>query len=243
MSKIVSLIFAAWFGLILLVAETSPSISNNSFDKNQKTHFDGEKFVNPEMNERHGFSDMFAWKWGLKKDTVRYQYPVPENPQLPTLKEVNLQKIAQPPADSIYITWIGHATFLIQWDGINILTDPMFSKRASPVSFAGPKRLIPPALSLEELPEINMIAVSHSHYDHLDAASINFLGNQPHYLLPLGLDNWFEKKGITNYSVYDWHESQAVGDFQIYCMPAQHFSARTLWDRNQSLWCGCRVVR
>lgn len=140
--------------------------------------------------------------------------------------------------DSPQITWVGHSTFLLQIQGRNILTDPIFSTRASPVSFAGPKRLVGLPLSMEELPTIDAVVISHNHYDHLDEASIRALGNEPMYFVPEGLGQWFVDNGIAAERVQElaWWESSEWQNLRISATPSQHWSARSLFDRNQSHW-------
>ena len=140
------------------------------------------------------------------------------------------------------VTWVGHATVLIQHQGINVLTDPMFSDRASPVSFAGPKRITKPALALEELPPVHVVVISHNHYDHLDAATVRALGDGPVYYVPLGLRRWFQWRGVDSERVVemDWWDERdhASGErsLRVTATPSQHFSGRSLTDRNDTLW-------
>jgi N-acyl-phosphatidylethanolamine-hydrolysing phospholipase D len=142
------------------------------------------------------------------------------------------------------VTWVGHATVLLQLDGVNLLTDPQWSDRASPVGFAGPRRVSAPGLRFEDLPPIHAVVISHDHYDHLDVATVRRLAREhrPRFLVPLGLKTWFVEQEITNVDELDWWQSRSVGAVEIICVPAQHFSGRTLWDRNKRLWSGW-VVR
>lgn len=136
------------------------------------------------------------------------------------------------------ITWIGHSTLLIQIEGMNILTDPMWGERASPVSFYGPKRFVKPGLAFEDLPKIDVVLISHDHYDHLDVETIKKLGNKPFYIFPLGLADFFEDLNIKNFQELDWGGEIKFNQMKFICMPAQHFSGRTLFDRNKTLWAG-----
>jgi L-ascorbate metabolism protein UlaG (beta-lactamase superfamily) len=138
------------------------------------------------------------------------------------------------------ITWIGHATLLIQLDGVNVLTDPTWSERASPVSFAGPRRFSAPGLSFEGLPPVHLVLISHDHYDHLDVATVQRLARQhhPRFLVPLGLRAWFADLGIEDVEELDWWDSRTFRGLAVTCVPAQHFSGRSLWDRNRRLWSG-----
>ncbi len=142
------------------------------------------------------------------------------------------------------VTWVGHSTLLIQLDGVNILTDPHWSDRASPVSFAGPRRVTPPGIRFEDLPPIHLVLISHDHYDHLDVATVKRLAeaHRPLFLVPLGLKAWFADLGITQVEELDWWESRSLKGLTLTCLPAQHFSNRTFWDRNRRLWSGWAVA-
>lgn len=136
------------------------------------------------------------------------------------------------------VTWMGHSTFLIQWQQKTILTDPVFSKRASPVSFAGPKRYTEVAMPLAELPDIDIVIISHNHYDHLDEASIKAIGNTAAYVVPSGLKDWFIDAGIESSRVIElqWWQQVSLLGFTITATPSQHWSARRLGDRFKSHW-------
>jgi N-acyl-phosphatidylethanolamine-hydrolysing phospholipase D len=141
------------------------------------------------------------------------------------------------------VTWVGHATLLIQLDGVNILTDPHWSDRASPVSFAGPKRLIPPGLRFEDLPAIHVVLISHDHYDHLDLQTVRQLArmHRPRFLVPLRLQQWLEERDVSNVEELDWWDVRKIEGCVLTCLPVQHFSGRTLWDRNRRLWSGWSI--
>ena len=137
------------------------------------------------------------------------------------------------------ITWIGHSTFLIQYKGISVLTDPIFSDRASPVSFAGPKRLVDLPIAFEELPPVDLVVISHNHYDHLDQATIERLANDTNYALPNGLARWFLQQNVLKEKIaeYSWWESRVYsGNLKVTAMPSQHWSSRSLFDTNQTHW-------
>jgi L-ascorbate metabolism protein UlaG (beta-lactamase superfamily) len=136
------------------------------------------------------------------------------------------------------VTWIGHATVLVQLQGNNLLTDPHWGERASPVSWAGPKRLQPPGLAFESLPPIHVELVSHDHYDHLDLGTVRRLAasHDPVFVVPLGLKGWLEERGISRVVELDWWGVYEHRGLRIVCTPAQHFSQRSLWDSNTRLW-------
>ncbi|HUP96432.1 MAG TPA: MBL fold metallo-hydrolase [Usitatibacter sp.] len=140
------------------------------------------------------------------------------------------------------VTWIGHSAFLLQLGGQNILVDPQFSERASPVAFAGPRRIVPLPIEIAELPRIDVVLTSHNHYDHLDLATVRRLAAQPSgsplFLVPAGLARWFREQGIGRVEEHEWWQSRSAGPVRFTLVPVQHWSKRTLWDDNESLWGG-----
>jgi N-acyl-phosphatidylethanolamine-hydrolysing phospholipase D len=148
-----------------------------------------------------------------------------------------------PPLPSV--TWIGHATALVQAGGLNILTDPIFSERASPVSFLGPRRAQPPGIALDDLPAIDVVVISHNHYDHLDRWSLAQLNERNQgrtlFLVPLGIKPLLAQSGIGHVLEMDWWDVHTEAGVEFHLVPVQHWSARGLGDRNQSLWGGWAV--
>ena len=143
--------------------------------------------------------------------------------------------------DDNYAVWIGHSTFLIKKNGVTILTDPIFSERASPFKNIGPKRLIPPAIPLDAIPHIDIVSVSHNHYDHLDIHSLKKISKkhpEAIFLVPAGDEKLLKRKKINNVYDFDWWESIEHKGFVITFTPVQHWSKRSLFDRNKSLWGG-----
>ena len=142
------------------------------------------------------------------------------------------------------ITWIGHSTLLVQFDGLNFLTDPHWGARASPVSWAGPSRLNPPGLGFEDLPRIDVVIISHDHYDHLDLGTVKRLAetHNPLFIVPLGLKKWFADNGISRVEELDWWQEYEYRSVRFVCVPSQHFSQRTLWDGNTRLWATWAVL-
>jgi L-ascorbate metabolism protein UlaG (beta-lactamase superfamily) len=138
------------------------------------------------------------------------------------------------------VTWVGHSTLLVQLEGVNLLTDPHWNQRASPVNFTGPKRFTEPGLQFEDLPHIDLVVISHDHYDHLDLATVLRLAetHRPRFFVPLGLKEWFRRIGIDDVVELDWWDSSSFKHLTITSAPAQHFSGRTPWDRNRTLWAG-----
>jgi N-acyl-phosphatidylethanolamine-hydrolysing phospholipase D len=142
------------------------------------------------------------------------------------------------------ITWVGHATLLVQVDGINVLTDPQWSERASPVSWGGPRRLSPPGLAFGDLPPIHVVIISHDHYDHLDLSTVKRLAetHDPLFLVPLGMKTWFAENGMNHVEELDWWQEREYQGVKFVCLPAQHFSQRTLWDGNERLWASWAIL-
>jgi L-ascorbate metabolism protein UlaG (beta-lactamase superfamily) len=143
--------------------------------------------------------------------------------------------------DDNYAIWIGHSTFLIKKNGITILTDPIFSERASPFKNIGPKRLIPPAIPLDVIPNIDIVTISHNHYDHLDIDSLKKISKKygnAIFLVPAGDEKLLKRKKIKNVYNFKWWESFDFLGFKFTFTPVQHWSKRSLFDRNKSLWGG-----
>ena len=143
------------------------------------------------------------------------------------------------------VTWIGHATLLVQMDHVSFLTDPIWSDNASPVSFAGPKRFVAPGVALSDLPPIDFVVVSHNHYDHLDLATLRALaerGGETRFLVPLGNGALLRKNGIERVEEFDWGDTTNHADVTITCLPAQHWSKRGLADDQKMLWSSWAVT-
>jgi L-ascorbate metabolism protein UlaG (beta-lactamase superfamily) len=174
------------------------------------------------------------------KDLIRWQ----RNQKKPILSSIDLSdewKLVDFEKSNNFMIWIGHSTFLIKKNNLVILTDPVFSERASPFKRLGPKRLIPPAISLNELPKIDVVTISHNHYDHLDIRSLKKLSKlNPNliFLIPKGDIDIFNKKNFDNVKEFVWWEEISIDDFIFTFTPVQHWSARGLFDRNESLWGG-----
>jgi N-acyl-phosphatidylethanolamine-hydrolysing phospholipase D len=138
-------------------------------------------------------------------------------------------------------TWIGHATTLIQVGGLNVITDPVFCERAFPVQWIGPRRVMPPGLARDTLPPIDAVLLSHNHYDHLDRHTVKWIArNNPlaRWIVPLRVARYIRRWGAKEITELDWWQSAQLGALKVTSTPARHFSARTFWDRNKSLWSG-----
>ena len=199
-------------------------------DIKESDHFDGEKFYNPTITEQFspGIFDLFRLLFSDRAEWPEYV----ENMGIPLLNEK-----LEP--DDINVTFVNHATFLIQFNNMNILTDPVWSERVSPVSCVGPQRVVDPGIKFEDLPKIDVIVISHNHYDHLDIKTIEKLNERfsPMVLIPVGDKELIESIGITNVQELDWWDSvQLNPNASITFTPTQHSSGRGLFDRGESLW-------
>ncbi|XP_056311576.1 N-acyl-phosphatidylethanolamine-hydrolyzing phospholipase D isoform X2 [Danio aesculapii] len=150
---------------------------------------------------------------------------------------------------SVRATWLGHATVLVEMEGLLILTDPIFSQRASPVAFMGPKRYRDPPCTMEQLPRLDAVVISHTHYDHLDADSVSALnarfGSALHWFVPLGLAEWMQKAGCENVTELDWWVGSRIpghDNVSFFCTPAQHWCKRTPVDDNKILWGSWSII-
>jgi N-acyl-phosphatidylethanolamine-hydrolysing phospholipase D len=143
-------------------------------------------------------------------------------------------------------TWIGHSTVLLQLGGLNVITDPVFSQRASPVQWIGPRRVMDPALPIDALPPLDVILISHNHYDHLDRPAVKRIAAAhpgTTWIVPLGLGAYIRRWGARDIVELDWWQQTVVKGLHVTATPARHFSARRLSDRYRSLWCGFTIER
>ncbi|WP_085316538.1 MBL fold metallo-hydrolase [Derxia lacustris] len=184
---------------------------------------------------------VLAFQWSR----VTRRMPAPTTDITPIVPDLGW---LQPNRSATSATWIGHATVLLQLGGLNVLTDPQFSQRASPVQWLGPRRLVPPALSVEELPPLDVVLISHAHFDHLDEASVKAVAahGNPLFIVPLGIDALLRDWGVTHVQALDWNEQTALdgaaGPVQFDCVPARHWSRRGVFDKDRELWAGWVVT-
>ena len=192
-------------------------------------HFDGRRF----HNEHEGWQSGLAFlRWRMSRHPgywTRYR-EMPPGPPPP----------ARVTGGALRLTFVNHSTTLIQLDGVNILTDPIWSERPSPVPFAGPRRHRPPGIRFADLPKIDLVIVSHNHYDHLDVATLRALQRRdgPRIVTALGNARLMARHGIGGAHDLDWWQAAPAGELVVTCVPARHFSARGLSDRNRNLWSG-----
>ncbi len=194
---------------------------------NRSDHFDGRRYFNP-----NGSNALPLWKVPRMLGTKRTRWPtrVPVEPRIPP----------RAAADEVIVTFIGHASFLIQVGTIGVLVDPVFAERASPVQFAGPRRARAPGIRFDDLPPIALVLLSHNHYDHCDLAALQAVNrlSHPRFVTPLGNRRLLESAGISGVEEVDWWQRAADAALPITLTPAQHFSARGPFDRNRALWGG-----
>ncbi len=152
---------------------------------------------------------------------------------------------AAQPATGLRVTWLGHSTMLLEIDGARVLVDPVWGERASPFSWAGPKRFYAPPLPMDQLPPIDVVVISHDHYDHLDTETVKALSATPaRFVVPLGIGAHLEEWGVEPSKIVelDWWESTTEGALVLTATPARHFSGRWLDDSGQTLWAGWAIV-
>lgn len=214
---------------VLSALSTFLGCSSPRYSGPPSDHFDGQRFKSPYGLEPKGFAALLKWQW--------------EGGRTPWPASVENQGQPNPPSTvaegTVVVTFVNHSTVLLQFAGMNVLTDPMWSERASPFSFAGPRRIRRPGLAFEDLPPIHLVLVSHNHYDHLDLPTLRRLAEKfdPLFLVPLGDGRLVEGIPGLRFREMDWWKEHPVGEnFKVHFLPAQHWSARGLFDRNRSLW-------
>lgn len=194
-------------------------------------HFDGTRFFDPHGAPPKAFTDLLRWQFGGDR-----RVPWPESWPNPAAD--------RPPArvddDSLRLSYVGHASVLLQTRGLNILFDPVWSERVSPVSFAGPRRVNPPGIAFDDLPKIDLVLVSHGHYDHLDVATLSRLQavHAPRVITPLGQDLVMKAHDpAIRAEAHDWGDRVEIGHgVAVHLAPMRHWTARGLFDRNRALW-------
>jgi len=193
-------------------------------------HWDGQRFFNP---TRADGQPVTAVPRMLTEARARW----------PSSVAVDVRKPPPLGDAAAVITFIGHSTFLIQTARGNILTDPMYSERASPVTFAGPRRVRQPAVRFEDLPAISLVLLTHNHYDHCDARTLRTIEQRWHPAVVTALENapLLKSFGLRQIEELDWWQASAHSPVAVTATPAQHFSARTPFDRNRALWCGFMI--
>ena len=250
-----------WFTAVLLASVAIGAIAQETGPrvKTERSH-DPSRFIRAPFVDGHyanlyplplpTIGNLFTWYW-----TSFREGGVPPPPggyeSVPVLRP-DLDYLKANRADTT-VTWVGHSTVLFQLAGVTLLTDPMFSDRASPFAFVGPSRHVRVPFTIAEAPHVDVVLISHNHYDHLDGPSVDALAKQvggpPLFVVPRGIDAWLRQRGITNVVALDWWDAHdlpagASGDHvRITLVPVQHWSARSPTDRFETLWGGHVVER
>lgn len=205
------------------------------YDGPRSDHFDGRVFFNPGGKPPASLSNLLKWQFGGGRAKWPKIWPSPHPPAKPD-KEVS--------GDTLRVTMVGHSTLLVQAEGINLLTDPVWSERVSPLSFAGPKRVNTPGVAFGDLPPIDLVLLSHNHYDHMDVATLRRLkaDHDPLVVTPLGNDAILRKAmPMLRVAARDWGDRVEVGGAVVHVEPVHHWSARGTGDRRMALWSGFAV--
>ena len=191
-------------------------------------HFKNGRFFNPGVS-LPGFPQLLRWITHRKR-----------GPWTTSFRAVAAPPPRSVPGSELRITFVNHSTVLIQTQSLNVLTDPIWSLRASPFSFLGPKRHRQPGIAFDDLPPIHAVLISHNHYDHFDVPTLRRLlaVHRSPIFCPLGLARSLKQIGFREIYELDWWQNQTLPNMRVHCVPAQHFSSRTPFDRNRTLWCG-----
>ncbi len=226
--------------MLLLISAFLMGCATNQYYDPSKPHHTPSGFRNIDFEDgRKGFGDFIKWRWQRmfkdKPAAADYDFGI----------DRSHHAFVKSNTEQATLTWIGHATFLLQFAGLNILTDPHFSERASPLTWAGPKRVVAPAMQVSQLPDIDAVVISHDHYDSLDLATVRALAGHNRqrsltFLVPLGIKPWFDDLGLESVRVVelDWGQSHSFNGVTFTAEPVQHWSKRSLLDGFERLWAG-----
>jgi len=205
-------------------------LSEKGYSGDPSDHFNGKIFINPSGRYSNDLMDVLKYvttrkaeKWTNNYETFVRSEPLPEST-----------------FDELYVTFVNHSTFIIQYDNVTILTDPIWSKRCSPSQIGGPSRKRPPGVAYDDLKKVDIVIISHNHYDHLDKTTVKNLIRDfdPLFVVPLGVDHVLKKWGSDKVVPLDWWHKSEMHDMTITALPANHFSSRGTLDRDQTLWAG-----
>lgn len=222
-----SLIFLALFSVM--------SCGVPALDYPESDHFDGEVFHNlNEVKSEKSFLKFLKWRFTSKRE---------EWPEWIEIKQQKIKNQRNAKGD-LSVTFINHATVLIQFDGVNILSDPVYSNRTSPLTFAGPKRVKRPGVKFDDLPKIDVIIISHNHYDSFDVRTLERLIKRDNPVILFGLGNsyYLKEEFRTKNIELDWHDEYVFNDLRFVFLPAKHWSKRGFSDLNKSLWGAFAII-
>lgn len=251
-----------WIILIVLVIPIlavliGQAISAPRYEGAVSDHFDGKQFFNPSGQNSKGFEDVAKWQFGKREKGVWLpvedfkfgEKPTAEIDSKTAEKDPSVKNAFSSNLSNLRVTFVGHSTVLLQFDGWNVLTDPVWYARCSPVQWAGPKRIKPAGIRLEDLPPIHLILQSHNHWDHLDIHNLKKICQKyhPQVVTSLGVSAFLRQHGIEKCVDLDWNDTFLVkkptntegslfSELTVTCLPAQHFSGRGTHDRNATLW-------
>jgi L-ascorbate metabolism protein UlaG (beta-lactamase superfamily) len=202
-------------------------------DRGFPKHFDGRRFYNPGAPQARGFLDVLRWKLRSR--------PEPSPAFISDVQQSTPPRYVE--GSELRITLVNHSTVLIQQRTSNILTDPIWSARTSPLSWLGPKRRRKPGVRMDDLPDIDTVLISHNHYDHLDLPTLRQIAarGRSTFIVAASGARLLRSKKIEPVHELDWGESLTLSGFNVHCVPALHFSARGILDRNKTLWCGYAI--
>ncbi len=220
--------------LLLSAAIAVPGFFAYRHDGPVTNHFDGRLFHNTPADRAIKKSLLEVSRWMLTRE------PGPWSERRDALFYHPPQSVEQ----DLRVTFVNHSTVLMQADGLNILTDPVWSDRLSPLPFSGPRRFRQAGIEFEDLPPIDVVLITHNHYDHMDIPTIRALAedHDPLFAVPLGNARYLSRRGIERVTELDWWDTFAVGDTEIHAVPAQHWSRRGLYDTNRALWAGYVIM-
>lgn len=243
LSKILLGLLALLILVVLIALLIGYWISAPRYTGPVSDHFDGKTFFTPGAEQPQGLAGVL--KWQLNHE-ITEPWPAFHDDAPGAAPPARVGANTTPTGDSasrppVRVTYVNHSTMLLQFDGLNVLTDPIYENRVSPFSFVGPARNCPPGIRFDDLPHIDLLLLSHNHWDHLEIGTVKKLAarDKPRIICPLGVKAFLEQEGVGNVTEMDWQQSVAINPTtMLHCVPAQHFSGRGMFDRNATLWAG-----
>ena len=230
LKRMLTILFYATVIFVILVLCIGYYLSAPVYKGPKSDHFDGKVFFSPLGPNHHTVPTVLKYLLTRKPEKWTRNYET----------FVRSEPLAKVREGEINVSFVNHSTFLIQTSKLNILTDPIWSKRCSPSQIAGPARMRPPGIKFEDIPPIDLVILSHNHYDHLDVNTVKDLEKkyQPTFLVPLGVGAYFKNLGVANIIELDWWQMENFKDVKMTATPGNHFTSRGMFDRNKTLWNG-----